>query len=315
MRRAVRIPSALGRKAVAEGAACLAWLDDLPFILDELEQEWHLRVGDPMEGGTTSFVAPVTLANGTHAVLKLAMPAATDGWETLEHEARALQAAQGKGCVRLLAHDRQRHALLLERLGRQLAQLGLPLPRQLEIICTTLVQLWEAPPDPSLPSGDNKARWLASFIASTWDLLGHPCPERVIDHALGLAERRARAFQPERAVLVHGDAHAWNTLECGGSDSRSQFRLIDPDGLYAEPEYDLAISMREYNDELLAGDPVELGLERAHLLAETTATDAERIWEWGYLERVSTGLLLIKIDKDADLGRTFLQIADLWTPS
>jgi streptomycin 6-kinase len=296
---------------LAEGDTCVAWLHDLPHLLDQIERNWRLRVDAPMEGGTASFVASATQANGTQVVLKLAMPAAIDGWETLDHEARVLEAAGGRGCVKLLAYDSDHHALLLEKLGRQLAQLGLPLRQQLEIICQALRTLWAAPADPSLPSGADKARWLASFIAETWDVLDRPCPGHVIDHAIRIAERRAGAFSPERSVLVHGDGHAWNTLEHRPAASR--FRLIDPDGLYAEPEYDLAISMREYNDELLAGDPLRLGRRRALLLANFTGTDVQRIWEWGYIERVATGLLLIKLEKDAALGRTYLEIADAWT--
>ena len=61
-------------------------------------------------------------------------------------------------------------------------------------------------------------------------------------------------------------------------------RLVDPDGLLAEPEYDLGIVMRE--------DPFEGDLhERARRLAHATGLDEEAIWEWGVVERVSTGLL------------------------
>jgi hypothetical protein len=41
---------------------------------------------------------------------------------------------------------------------------------------------------------------------------------------------------------------------------------VDPDGLLAEPAYDLAIPKREWNRELLDGDAARLGCERcAHL--------------------------------------------------
>jgi hypothetical protein len=41
---------------------------------------------------------------------------------------------------------------------------------------------------------------------------------------------------------------------------------VDPDGLLAEPAYDLATPMREWNRELLDGDAARLGCERcAHL--------------------------------------------------
>jgi streptomycin 6-kinase len=300
----------LERKARAEGQDCTTWLDRLGDLIEEIGQVWDVEVGEAMSGGTASFVAPATTADGSQAVLKVAMPAAIDGFEALENEARALRAAAGRGCVRLLAHDASRHALLVERLGRQLASSGRPLPDQLAVVCETLERFWASPADPDLPSGADKAQWLASFITTTWDELGRPCPRAVVDHAVRLAERRARDFDPDRSGLVHGDAHAWNTLQ--DLSAPGEYRLVDPDGLFAEPEYDLGISMREYSDPLLAGDPLKLGRQRARFLARQSGRDAQRIWEWGYVERVSTGLLLVKVDKDRGGGLTFLQIAAVW---
>ena len=37
----------------------------------------------------------------------------------------------------------------------------------------------------------------------------------MIDRALELCERRITSFDPAKAVLVHGDAHGWNTLDAG----------------------------------------------------------------------------------------------------
>jgi streptomycin 6-kinase len=308
--RRIPVPPALERKARAEGDACVSWLDHLGDLVRQLEQEWNIHVGDAMSGGTASFVAPAKMADGRPVVLKVAMPAAIDGLDALTNEARALRAADGRGCVRLLAQDPSRGALLVEMLGPRLADTGLPLPDQLDIICETLQRFWAAPADAALPSGADKARWLASFIATEWEALGRPCPRRTIDHAIDLAGRRADDFDPARGVLVHGDAHVWNTLEDPAAPGR--YRFVDPDGLFAEPEYDLGISMREYGDEFLAGDPVARGRRRAEFLARRTGRDERRIWEWGYIERVSTGLLLIKVDKDAAGGLTFLDIAAAW---
>ena len=49
----------------------------------------------------------------------------------------------------------------------------------------------------------------------------------------------------------------------------------------AERELDLAISLREFTDELAAGDARALARSRAKLLAALTGTDPEAIWEWG----------------------------------
>ncbi len=83
------------------------------------------------------------------------------------------------------------------------------------------------------------------------------------------------------------------------------FKLVDPDGLLAEPEYDLGIIMREDPLELLEGD----AHERARWLAARTNLDADAIWEWGVVERVSTGLLGTRVGLQP-VGREMLAVAE-----
>ena len=114
-----------------------------------------------------------------------------------------------------------------------------------------------------------------------------------------MAKRRIAAHDPSRAVLVHGDVHEWNALE-----SPDGFKLVDPDGLVAEPEYDLGVMMREDPVELMAAEP----RERATRLARLTGCDPAAIWEWGVVERVANGLLLTEIDLQP-VGRQMLEAA------
>jgi streptomycin 6-kinase len=134
----------------------------------------------------------------------------------------------------------------------------------------------------------------------TWEELDRPCSERAVDHALACVERRIDAHDDERAVLVHGDVHQWNALESEGG-----FSLVDPDGLLAEAEYDMGVLMREDPVELLDGDPYQ----RARRLARRCDLDAETIWEWGVVERVSTGLWCTQIGLQP-VGREMLTTAD-----
>ena len=121
-----------------------------------------------------------------------------------------------------------------------------------------------------------------------------------VEHALLCAEIRIAAHDDERAVLVHGDVHQWNALRAGDA-----FKLVDPDGLLAEAEYDLGVLMREDPVELLQGDP----RERSRWLAKRCRLDAGSIWEWGVVERVSTGLLCSQVGLQP-VGRDMLAVAD-----
>lgn len=197
-------------------------------------------------------------------MLKLVVPREGDA---ARHEVTALRLAGGRGCATLLRSAPELGALLLERLGRSLSQLGLPVRRRHEILCEASRQMWRPVPRCDLPTGADKAAWLMEFVAATWEELGRPCSERAVSDALECAERRRCAHDDERAVLVHGDVHQWDALETADGG----YKLVDPNGLVAEAECDLGVLMRE--------DPVELLTEgawqRARWLASRTGLDAK----------------------------------------
>jgi streptomycin 6-kinase len=294
------LPEVIRRRALASGAG--AWLDGLPRLVADLEREWSVAVGRPYTGGTEAFVAPATLADGTEAVLKLAIPFVGDA---ARNEITALRLANGEGCARLLRDDVSRGAFLLERLGPSLDELSVPIAQRHEVLCAAASRMWRPAPDCGLPTGAEKGRWLVDFITTAWRELDRPCSERAVDYALECARRRIAAHDDERAVLVHGDVHRWNALKADDG-----FKLVDPDGLLAEAEYDMGILMREDPAELLAGG----ARERASWLSQRTGLDATAIWEWGVVERVSTGLSCTQVDLQPS-GREMLEVAERVTPT
>lgn len=291
----VDLPAAVRNKARSLGLD--VWIDELPNLVRSLATDWELTVGRTYADGTEAYVAEVTLAAGTPAVLKVLLPRDP---EAVRHEATVLRLAAGEGCATLLGEDVARGALLLERLGPSMHDLGLPFTVRLPALADTAARVWRSAPDEGLPTGADKARWLADFIGAAWERLSRPCSAAAVEHALSCAARREAAHDDERAVLVHGDVHEWNALASGDG-----FKLIDPDGLLAEAEYDLGVLMREDPLELLDGDP----FERARFLADRTGLDATAIWEWGVVERVSTGLLCTEIGLQP-VGHQMLAAAD-----
>ena len=292
-----RVPIAVANAAAARGAD--GWLRDLPRLVADLEARWALSVERAYPHATEPFVAEASFGDGTPAVLKLLIP--QDG-AAARHEITMLGLAAGRGCVGLLRHDAARGALLLERLGPSLYELGRPLVQRLEILVATVATVWRPAAGSGLPTGADRARRLVDFVTTQWEELGHPCTEAAVEHALSCAVRRIAAHDDERAVLVHGDAHQLNALQVPG---RATFKLVDPDGLLAEAEYDLGVMMRNDPMELLASDP----WARAHWLAERCGLDATAIWEWGVVERVTSGLRCTQIDLQP-LGRQMLMVAD-----
>jgi streptomycin 6-kinase len=320
------VPEVVRNKATAAGAA--AWLDSLPSLVAAIEEEWSCTVGATFGDATEAFVAAAELADGTRAVLKIPVPRSFDAGG---QEITFLRLADGSGCARLLRSDDARGAFLVERLGRSVHELGLPIGQRHEILCATASRLWRPAPDCGLPTGAEKGRAKIAFITEMWDALDRPCSARAVDVAIGCAERRIAAHDDERSLLLQGDVHEWNTLEvadesgadgsdadgsdaggsdadgsdAGGSGAGGGFKLVDPDGVLAEAEYELGVLMREDPVELMTGDPAD----RARWLAWRCDLDATAIWEWGMAERVSTGLLLVQVGLQP-VARQMLAAAD-----
>jgi streptomycin 6-kinase len=288
-------------RAIAEGHA--QWVDDLPDLVRGLERDWSIEVGRSFDEGTEAFVAAVVRADGTPAVLKVLVPRRGGGID--DHEASVLRLADGDGCPILYRDDPARGALLMEQLGPSIFALGLPYEQRLPILCDAASRIWRPATGSELPTGAAKAAWLSEFITTTWAELDEPCALRTVDHAVACAERRRAAHDDERAVLVHGDVHQWNALQAGDT-----FKLVDPDGLLAEAEYDLGVMLREDPDEPLAADT----MATAHWMAGRLSLDPIAIWEWGVVERVSTGLVTTKIGLQP-VGRQMLALADRIAPT
>jgi streptomycin 6-kinase len=308
----VGVPDAVRRKALALGDEGRRWLDDLGPIVAGLEADWKVRVGPAIVGGSGAFVANAVAADGTAAVLKVAMPDGLVGNSPFEEELQALLLGAGRGYVEVLRSDTTRRAMLQERLGRPLNSLGLPVEEQIDIIVATLRRGWHTLPDDApLRTGADQARFLREFIHARSLALGRPCEPRTIQRAEEYTAAREASFDPSTAVLIHGDAHPANVLESRlDAGSPRTFKLIDPDGMRSEPAHDLAIPLRDWTDELLAGDAVALGLAWCARLGAQSGVPAQAIWEWAFVERVSTGLFLLQLGDPQ--GERLLRVADRW---
>jgi streptomycin 6-kinase len=306
---ALQVSSLVRQRALHLGQQGERWLAELPDQVADLERQWSIAVGRPLTGGTASYVAHARTADGLEAVLKIAIPGLH-----FAHRVDVVARAQGRGYVRLLAYDVARRAMLLEALGPSLAQLALPPERTIAMLCEMLCQAWDVPgpADRRVAPEDEKAAQLSRLVSRLWEDLGHPCSERVMTQALRYAERRAAAFDLARCVLVHGDPHPANALQvlAPRAGAEAGFVFVDPDGFLADPAYDLGVVLRDWCPQLAAGDARALARGYCGLLSAETGIDEHAIWEWGFLERVSSGLYALAFGAE-DLGRPFLETAEM----
>jgi streptomycin 6-kinase len=124
-----------------------AWLARVPELLEECAEQWSLRLEGPIGNG---FDAVVVAAGD--AVLKLQFP-----HRESEHEAEALRVWDGDGAVRLLAHDPERHALMIERArpGTHLSAAGQE--AAVDVFVDLLPRLWKPAAAPFRPLADEVA--------------------------------------------------------------------------------------------------------------------------------------------------------------
>lgn len=299
------LPPLVVSRAKSAGAAGEAWLAELDSLISELETEWQISVGEALSGGTHAFVGCADGRHGEKYVLKIDMPENLGG--EFSRQIATLAMANGRGYAKLYASDQKRKACLLERMGKPVNQLGYSVEKQLAIICSVLQKTWEIPlTGAELPGGRESVEWFRDFIGESWEKWNHPCPEQVRKQAFSCLQSREEGMNPSEFVLLHGDAHGGNTLKALWGDD---YKLIDPDGIFYEKAYDLGVLMREWREEYRKNS-VQKGIERCRYLSQLTGVEERAIFEWGFLQCVSTGMVAWNIDRN--MGKELLDIAESW---
>jgi streptomycin 6-kinase len=266
----VRVPSALEWWRGEPGGG--AWLDRLPRLVAECAELWSLRLGTPFEAHI-SYVAGAELADGRRAVLKVNFPEPES-----EREPDALLHWDGEGAARLLDHDPERRALLVERCepGTQLWEVA-DEEEANGVAASVLRRLWRRPLDGHAFRllAEQAASW-ADELPARWERLGRPFERALLDEAVGFL-REAGPAQGE-PVLLHQDFHGGNVLRA----TREPWLAIDPKPLVGEREFDTASLLRDRRPELL-GDPGATARVRRRLdqLAAELDLDRERMRGWG----------------------------------
>jgi len=265
----VRIPDALRwLRSSAEGSA---WLDALPRLVDACTAAWVLRVGKPYAASSVSFALPATRADGSPAVLKIQFPDRES-----EREAEALARWCGEGAVRLLEHDPERHALLLERCDPGTPLSGEEPERALDVLVGLLPRLWLPAAAPFRPLVE-EAAWWADGLVERWEQAGRPFERRLVDAALDLL--LVLPDSQGEQVLLHQDLHADNVLRA----ARQPWLAIDPKPLAGERELGAAPIIRSFE----LGHGRQAVLRRLDRLAAELGLDRERARGWTIAQTVA----------------------------
>jgi streptomycin 6-kinase len=247
----------------AWGQAGAEWLDRLPGLVADIEQEWSVQVSEPFDL-SYAYVAPAVRADGPEVVLKLRVPN-----DEYRREVEALEMYSGRGAVRLLRSDPDRGATLLEHLKP-----GTPLgdirddERAILVATGVMRMLWRPVRGEhsfeEMSTYEGGLEWLQRQLDGSG-----PLPKPLVVRAEGAL--RELLEQGNEPVLLHGDLHPWNIISAG----REQWLAIDPKGVVGDAAYELGPFI--YSLRLPPDQPARVIERRLDQLAEQLRFERVRI--------------------------------------
>lgn len=268
------------------GAVGLSWLDDLPDLLESVCQAWELVLVDVRpRNGFLSVVWQVRRADQSYA-LKLTVPS-----ESFSLETAGLVAWDGRGMVRLVRHDAERGAALLQWLDPGVSLEDVPLEQAVPVAGELLTVTPEV--DPATTSFSN-ARVEVARARAGWSRrnasLGLPLSAAILQSADAAAARIAGRPESKPPLLVNHDLHYANVIR----DGNGHWVCIDPKPVIGPPEYALApLIWRRFSNP-------ESSLERVSLLCTIAGLDLEYSLDWLVIRIVDYALWALESGLTSD---------------
>jgi streptomycin 6-kinase len=245
-------------------------------IVEHVAEGWSLTVEPrfpPTPGSPGNFVAPVTRADGTEAVLKVS------GYVSeTRNEIEALRLWDGVGAARLLESEPDLGALLLERVrpGTMLAEIG-DEDETVRVAAGVLRTLWR--PVPAEHGLRSLASWCAAYDRNRAALTRGEggFPAALYQRADSL--RADLLASTDASVAVHGDLHHFNVLR----SDRAGWLSIDPKGLAGDPCFDICQFLR---NPVPVSVPAAVNRRRIDIFCAELGLDRLRVAQWALVHAV-----------------------------
>lgn len=276
------------------------WLDELPEIIAALETAWNITSAGHFRNLSYNYVANASLPDGKSAVLKIALPLSD---VEIYGEAAYLRAIDGRGAVKCLEFDRERQAILLERVapGANLrSEFKKDQQRAVGAAIRVLKRLLRPVPDVTddLVSLD---AWFDGLRRAVGTSFPQNLAERALAYYAELSQDTANIF------LLHGDLHHDNILTA----KREPFLAIDPKGMVGHVAYDIGVFLNNHRDWLEWDTRLEGKLDKA--IAEFAAAfelEEQVIRKWAFCQMVLSWWWLF--DEMPEMFTDELGIPDIW---
>jgi streptomycin 6-kinase len=253
------------------------WIDGLPDLLESVCRNWDLVLVDVVpRHGYLSVVWHVQQAAQSYA-LKLTVPS-----ESFRLETAALLAWDGRAMVRLVQHDLERGAALLQWLDPSVSLEDVPLDQAVAVAGEMLTV---APKTDRLATNRiSDARVDVEQWCKKWPRrntsLSHPFSAAMLQAAEAAVVSITARPEAEQPTLVNHDLHYANVIR----DWNGHWVCVDPKPVIGPPEYGLApLIWRRYSG---ADDSVE----RVKRLCSIAGLDQELSFDWLLVRTVEYAL-------------------------
>lgn len=233
-------------------------------------RQWRLRCDGPPRTGVMATVYPVRRTDGAPAALKV-QPVD----EETAGEPAALRAWDGRGAVRLLEHDPDDGAMVLERLDAERTLAGMPdVHRALAVLSQLLARLTSVSAPPGMRRLQDVAERMLAKVPESLPRLAEPGDQWLMRRCAAAA---ADLLPVREDRLLHWDLHYGNVL----AGEREPWLAIDPKPLAGEPGFELFPALRNRWDEATATGDVHAAVRRRFdLMTEVLGLDRRRAAAW-----------------------------------
>lgn len=247
------------------GAEGKIWLQQLPKLIEHFALQWQLKEIKHFDNLSFNYVAHAySDLFKKPVVLKIGAP---DPY--FLNELTALEFYNGNGAVKLLAHDSNKYAMLLDRItpGTTLRN---SFPTQdehaVEYACSVMQKLHSNPP-PSATKFQTIHDWYELFnsLEIPQDL------QSQVTQAKEFVKELAATPQPQH--LLHGDLHHDNIL----LDESGNGIAIDPKGVIGEQAYEVGAFMCNPAELSAQPDVASILARRLDLFSQILKIDRDRL--------------------------------------
>jgi streptomycin 6-kinase len=240
----ITVPKRFAKDTITrEGEIGKKWIEELPVRIESICHQWQLIVDGPVMSGYTGLAIPVRRKNEAY-ILKVY-------WRDMDTDTAplALKIWNGRGAVKVKAHEPELGAVLLEKLDPKKSLEGIEIGKAI-IIAGQLLRRLAIPAPSTMRSLRNMSADMIAAMQQRWDQYDYPFPRRLLAEACEWADQLGSKSQ---YLMTDYDLHYTDIL----AGKREPWLMIDPKAIAGDPEFGLAQLMWSRLEEIELSKGIE----------------------------------------------------------